>query len=122
MQEILINAGAAEIRVAVVEDGKLQALSRARTFGGDGEVPERDGRSFVGDIVLGRAVRVLPAVQAAFVEIGHERAGFLGAREARCLATTQSAEHDPDIGDLVREGDAVLVQIIKDPIGEKVRG
>ena len=117
MQEILINAGAAEIRVAVVEDGKLQALSRARTFGGDGEVPERDGRSFVGDIVLGRAVRVLPAVQAAFVEIGHERAGFLGAREARCLA--EGAEHDPDIGELVREGDMVLVQIVKDPIGEK---
>ena len=46
----------------------------------------RAGRSFVGDIVLGRVAKVLPAVQAAFVEIGHERAGFLGAREARCLA------------------------------------
>ena len=116
-QEILINAGAGEIRVAVVEDGRLQALSRARPFGADGDVPQHGGRSFVGDIVLGRAVKVLPAVQAAFVEIGHERAGFLGAREARCLA--QGAEHDPEIGELVREGDAVLVQIVKDPIGEK---
>ena len=119
MQEILINAGAAETRVAIVEDGKLQALTRTRTFGADGDVPEHGGRSFVGDIVLGRVVKVLPAVQAAFVEIGHERAGFLGAREARCLAEAQSAEHDLTIGELVREGDEVLAQIIKDPIGEK---
>jgi len=116
-QEILINAGAAEIRVAVVEDGKLQALSRARTLDAQDGAPEVGARSFVGDIVLGRIVKVVPAVQAAFVEIGHERAGFLGAREARCLAAGE--ERDPEIGELVREGDAVLVQIVKDPIGEK---
>ncbi len=118
-QEILINVGAAEIRIAVVEDGKLQALTRERTIGADSEATA--GRSFVGDIVLGRVLRVLPAVQAAFVEIGHERAGFLGAREARCLAGPHEAfgEHEPPIGELVREGDEVLVQIVKDPIGEK---
>jgi ribonuclease G len=115
-QEILINIGAAEIRVAVVEDGKLQALSCERILGGDDE--RGAGRSSVGDIVLGRAVRVVPAVQAAFVEIGQERAGFLGAHEARCLADA-SSEREPAIGELVREGDEVLVQIIKDPIGEK---
>ena len=62
--------------------------------------------------------RVVPAVQAAFVGIGHDRAGFLGAREAHCLATLP---HDSEfaIGDLVREGAAVLVQIIKDQIGDK---
>ncbi|MGC9953669.1 MAG: Rne/Rng family ribonuclease [Rhizomicrobium sp.] len=116
-QEILINVGAAEIRIAVVEDGKLQALTRERTLGADGEAAA--GRSLVGDIVLGRVLRVLPAVQAAFVEIGHERAGFLGAREAHCLAGAAAGEHEPPIGELVREGDEVLVQIIKDPIGEK---
>ena len=134
-QEILINVGAAEIRIAVVEDGKLQALSRERTLGTDGEATA--GRSLVGDIVLGRVLRVLPAVQAAFVDIGHERAGFLGAREARCLSVLRQAqgdggsqtlmlslskhagEHEPPIGELVREGEEVLVQIVKDPIGEK---
>ena len=116
-QEILINVGAAEIRIAVVEDGKPQALTRERTLGADREAPA--GR--VGDIVLGRVAKVLPAVQAAFVEIGHERAGFLGAREARCLSGPHdtSSEHEPLIGELVREGDEVLAQIVKDPIGEK---
>ncbi|HEY0281571.1 MAG TPA: Rne/Rng family ribonuclease, partial [Rhizomicrobium sp.] len=135
-QEILINVGAAEIRIAVVEDGKLQALTRERTLGADGEASA--GRSFVGDIVLGRVAKVLPAIQAAFVEIGHERAGFLGAREARCLGVLRQAQHEgsatpltlslskgaeeyehPSIGALVREGEEVLVQVTKDPIGEK---
>ena len=133
-QEILINVGAAEIRIAVVEDGTLQALTRERTLGADGEASA--GR--VGDVVLGRVAKVLPAIQAAFVAIGHERAGFLGAREARCLGGTlrqaqgegqtqsfmlspskHEGEHEPPIGELVREGDEVLVQIVKDPIGEK---
>jgi ribonuclease G len=116
-QEILINVGAAEIRIAVVEDGKLQALTCERTLGADGEATA--GR--VGDIVLGRVAKVLPAIQAAFIDIGHERAGFLGAREARCLAGPHDAtsEHEPPIGELVREGDEVLVQIVKDPIGDK---
>lgn len=108
--DILINVGAAEVRVAVVEGGKLQALSTTRTLGGT------NGGSLVGDIVLGRVVRVLPAVQAAFVEIGQERAGFLGLREARSL---NIGEGEPSISQLVGEGDAVLVQIIKDPIGDK---
>jgi ribonuclease G len=118
-QEILINVGAAEIRIAVVEDGKLQALTHERTIGADNEATA--GRSSVSDIVLGRVLRVLPAVQAAFVDIGHERAGFLGAREARCLAGPHdsTSEHEPPIGELVREGDEVLVQIVKDPIGDK---
>jgi len=115
-QEILINVGAAEIRVAVVENGRLEALSRERTLCDEDE--SAGGRSFVGDIVLGRVTKVLPAVQAAFVEIGHERSGFLGAREARRLGDT-SGDHEPVIGELAREGDAVLVQIVKDPIGEK---
>jgi ribonuclease G len=109
--EILINIGAAEIRVAVVAEGRLQALSCTRMLGAEG------ASSLVGNIVLGRVVRVLPAVQAAFIEIGQERAGFLGAREARCLAP--SAEGEPAISQLVHEGDRVLAQIIKDPIGDK---
>ena len=114
MQEILINAGAAEIRVAVVEDGKLQTLTSELAF----DIAAHGGRSLVGDVVLGRVQRVLPAVQAAFVAIAQERSGFLGAREARCLAAA-SYSGEFAIGNLVREGDAVLVQVVKDPIGEK---
>ena len=112
-QEIWINVGAAEARVAVVQDGRLEALSCARTL----ECDEANGFSLIGDIVLGRVIRVLPAVQAAFVDIGRERAGFLGAREARCLGS--EGPQDAAIGELVREGDKVLVQIIKDQMGEK---
>lgn len=110
-QEIRINVSVGEVRVAVVEKDRLEALSCTRLLGAE----ETGGH--VGDIVLGRVVRVVPAVQAAFVEIGRERAGFLGAREARCLAPDPSAE--VSISQLLREGDKVLVQVVKDPIGDK---
>jgi len=111
-QEIRINVSVGEVRVAVVEEGRLQALSCTRLLGAD-----EAGGGLIGDIVFGRVTRVVPAVQAAFVEIGHERAGFLGAREVRCLTDDPSV--DPPVGAVLHEGDAVLVQIVKDPIGEK---
>ena len=60
-------------------------------------------------------------MQAAFVDIGLDRAGFLGAREARCLADLPGFddERTPKIGDCVHEGEEILVQVVKDPIGEK---
>ncbi|MDE2181409.1 MAG: Rne/Rng family ribonuclease [Alphaproteobacteria bacterium] len=116
-QEILINVGVAETRVAVVEEGRLEALSVTRLIGTDG-MGGHGARSAVGDIVLGRVLRVLPGIQAAFVEIGHGRAGFLGAREARSLGALDTAV-EPAISELVGEGDILLVQITKDPVGEK---
>jgi ribonuclease G len=125
-KEVLINAGAGEIRVAIVEDGRLQELFLERLIGlDDGALRKRgggrSGHSLIGNIILGRVQRVLPGMQAAFVEIGLDRAGFLGAREARCLADLPGFEEDraPKISDCVREGDEVLVQVVKDPIGEK---
>jgi ribonuclease G len=114
-QEIRINVSVGEVRVAVVENDRLQALSCTRLLGSE----ENSGH--LGDVILGRVVRVVPAVQAAFVEIGRERAGFLGAREARCLAPACSQDNpiEPSISQLVREGDCVLVQVAKDPIGDK---
>lgn len=116
-EDILINVSVGEVRVAAVEDGRLQALSCTRLLGAD----EPGGVGLIGDIVLGRVARVVPAVQAAFVEIGHERAGFLGARELRCLApnAADNPPDDPPIGSVVREGDKILVQIVKEPIGDK---
>ena len=110
-REVLINAGAGEIRVAVVADGRLEELSCERTIGA--EDGARGCHSLVGDIILGRVSRVMPGMQAAFVDIGLERSGFLALREARVLGDRD------DISACVREGDALLVQVIKDPIGEK---
>ena len=113
--EVLINAGAGEIRVALVADGKLQELSFERTIGV--EDGARGCHSLVGDVILGRVQRVMAGMQAAFVDIGLERAGFLALREARSLAKTFT--DTTTISDCVREGDAVLVQVIKDPINDK---
>jgi ribonuclease G len=126
-KEVLINAGAGEIRVAIVEDGRLQELFLERTIGlDDGAVKRarsdgRSGHSLIGNIILGRVQRVLPGMQAAFVDIGLDRSGFLGAREARCLADLPGFDDEraPKIGDCVREGEEIIVQVVKDPIGEK---
>ncbi|HTQ15485.1 MAG TPA: Rne/Rng family ribonuclease [Rhizomicrobium sp.] len=124
-KEVLINAGAGEIRVAIVEGGKLQELFLERTLGMGEDGPKksngRSGHSLIGNIVLGRVQRVLPGMQAAFVDVGLDRAGFLGAREARCLADLPGFGDDraPRITDCVREGEDIVVQVVKDPIGEK---
>ncbi|MEI9886438.1 MAG: Rne/Rng family ribonuclease [Rhizomicrobium sp.] len=125
-KDVLINAGAGEIRVAVVEDGRLQDLMLERTIGLEDGGPRkktdgRSGHSLIGNIILGRVQRVLPGMQAAFVDVGLERAGFLGAREARCLADLPGYDEDrtPKIGDCVHEGEEIVVQVVKDPIGDK---
>lgn len=129
---VLINAGAGEIRVAVLEDGVLDQLwlERAPAFEPDrwrrhAAAAAGGGRSIMGDIVLGRVQRVIPAMQAAFIDIGLDRAGFLAAREAR--PRTAIFRDDPytdednqlRIADFVREGEDILVQVVKDPISEK---
>lgn len=110
-KEVLINAGAAEVRVAIVEDGRLQELFFERLIGLDDSALRkrgsgRSGHSMIGNVILVRVQRVLPGMQAAFVDIGLDRAGFLGAREARCLSDLPGFEDDraPKIGDCVREG------------------
>jgi ribonuclease G len=124
-KEVLINVGAAEIRIAVMENGQLQELSLERLIGSDdfqrGRGKSHNPHNLLGTIILGRVLRVLPGMQAAFVDIGFDRAGFLGAREARCLSgpSNPDDERAPKITDCVREGDNVIVQIIKDPIGDK---
>ena len=111
--EILINVGVGEIRIAHLCHGRLEELSFERTIGGPEDA--RRCHSHIGDVILGRVQRVLPGMQAAFVDIGMERAGFLGLREAKILAR----DGGDGISDCVREGDGLLVQVIKDPIGDK---
>jgi ribonuclease G len=129
-KDVLVNAGAGELRVAVVEDGRLEQIWCERTIGlGEPELRRSGtsgpGRSLVGDIILGRVQRVLPAMQAAFVTIGLERAGFLAAREARPRTAIfrdepyTEEERNLKIADYAREGEDILVQIVKDPINDK---
>jgi len=136
VKEVLINVGPGETRVALLEDGRLSELYYERAPSDDegGVTERRSCESRLGDIMLGRVQRVLPGVQAAFVDIGLPRAGFLSARDARrrspCAAPTppqcgsepmieDARCEPPPINTLVHEGETVLVQIIKDPIGDK---
>ena len=106
MAEILIDAQPGETRIALIEDGRLAEV----------EVARRHAHSAVGDIYLGRADAVLPALDAAFMDIGLERPGFLALPEAR----PHGAEGGNDgIGDYVGEGDKVLVQVQRDPFQDK---
>ena len=110
--ELLVNVTPQETRVALVENGMLQEvfIERARR------------RGLVGNIYRGAVSRVLPGMQAAFVDIGLERAAFLHASDiARRLITTtrptvcQRRQYYP----LLHEGQKILVQVIKDPLGTK---
>lgn len=121
-EEVLINVGLGETRVAVVENGRPVDIVLERTNEEDVKAKTgRAGHSLLGNIFLGRVQRVLPGMQAAFVDIGLDRAGFLGVREARCLCYLPSydAENLPPINTCVHEGQSILVQVVKDPIGEK---
>jgi len=113
-EEILINVTPRETRVALVENGVLQEVfvERARK------------RGIVGNIYKGKVCRVLPGMQAAFIEIGLERAAFLHASDISSSLQAedneeQSDAHQSDITELVREGQDILVQVIKDPLGTK---
>jgi len=119
--EVLINVGAGETRVAIVEDQHLKEIYIERCPPGDGRGADSDRDGIVGNIYLGTVRRVLPGMQAAFVDVGLERAGFLGAREAKCLAELADLESGdvPPISACVHEGQQILAQVVKDPIADK---
>ena len=111
-EEILINSTPSETRVALVENGMLQEVWL-----------ERAGQSgYIGNIYLGEVSRVLPGLQAAFVEIGLDRTAFLHARDmvrSNPVSTDEEAVPEPSIAELLRPGEKVMVQVIKDPLGSK---
>lgn len=104
-EEILINVTPMETRVALVENGVLQEVYIERTL----------KRGIVGNIYKGKVVRVLPGMQAAFVDIGLDRAAFIHAAE---ISEREGQAVEP-ISALVHEGQALVVQVTKDPIGTK---
>ena len=109
--ELLINVCMREERAALLENGVLQEL-----------FVERAGfRGLIGNIYMGSVARVLPGLQAAFVNVGLERSAFLHASD---IVRGQGGESgDPasgmDIGTLVEPGEEVLVQVLKEPLGSK---
>ncbi len=129
--EIIVNTTGRETRVALMDDGRLAEI----------HIDRGSAESYVGNVYIGRVVRVLPGMQAAFVDIGLERAAFLYAGDIYPAFAEKDEEIDidddsdatiaesaprskprnghPPIQDLVKEGQEILVQVAKDPISTK---
>ena len=110
--EILVNASLHESRAAVVEGGILQELFLERA----------SRRGLISNIYKGRVSRVLPGMQAAFIDIGLERTAFLHASDIvdpNQTATDLEPARTESIRTLTAEGNEILVQVVKDPIGTK---
>ncbi len=106
-EQILINVTPQETRVAVTEQGAVQELHIERV----------SSRGLVGNVYLGRVCRVLPGMQSAFVEIGLARAAFLHVADIWSARNGNGAERP--IEKILAEGQSLLVQVVKDPIGSK---
>jgi ribonuclease G len=107
-EEVLVNVTPQETRVAVLASGQVQELVIERAA----------SRGLVGNVYMGRVARVLPGMQSAFVEIGLERAAFLHV--ADLFDSRRGAKEPPrPIEKQLAEGQPVMVQVLKDPLGSK---
>lgn len=114
-EEILLNVTPREVRAALVENGVLQEVL----------IEREKRRGLISNIYKGRVSRVLPGMQAAFIDIGLERTAFLHASDV--YSRTQdhpesgndALRQERSIQNLVREGEEILVQVLKDPMGTK---
>ncbi|MDQ6988922.1 MAG: Rne/Rng family ribonuclease [Mariprofundaceae bacterium] len=124
--ELLVNVTPFEIRIARVENGLAEELYVERTC----------GKGLRGNMYWGKIQRVIPGIQAAFVDLGLKKSGFLYAGDVLGSRTSQedldtgdegeSARHEEDyrqniapIGQLLREGQEVMVQVSREPISSK---
>jgi ribonuclease G len=122
-QDILINWSPQETRVAVIEQGVVQEVHQERAL----------ERGLVGNVYLGKVSRVLPGMQSAFIDIGLDRAAFLHVADLLPNIAAKHAKAKPVDGDVsteisdpalaiekqIFEGQSILVQVLKDPIGTK---
>ncbi|EJC6737363.1 ribonuclease G [Vibrio vulnificus] len=112
--ELLLNVTPSETRVAMIEGGVLQEV----------HIEREARRGIVGNIYKGKVSRVLPGMQAAFVDIGLDKAAFLHASDivphTECVAENEKQQFQVrDISELVRQGQDIVVQVVKDPLGTK---
>ena len=106
-EEFLVNFTPQETRVAVMEQGVVQELHIERTA----------SRGLVGNVYLGRVVRVLPGMQSAFIDVGLDRTAFLHV--ADIWEERHNGEPPKPIEKILSEGQNLVVQVLKDPIGTK---
>jgi ribonuclease G len=108
--ELLINVTPSETRVALIENGSLQEV----------HIERQAKRGIVGNVYFGKIIRVLPGMQAAFVDINLDKAAFLHASDINTkLILKEETDQVPDIRSLVHEGQHIMVQVVKDPLGSK---
>ena len=110
-EEILINVTPSEVRAALLENGVLQEVFVERAA----------KRGLISNVYQGRVSRVLPGMQAAFIDIGLARTAFLHASDISGGngSADQSEDAGPGIRELIKDGDELLVQVAKDPLGNK---
>ena len=110
-EELLINVTDFETRVALLVGGTVQELHLARA----------EGYSLTGNIYIGRVERIVPGMQAAFVDVGLDRPGFLHLRdiEGPRLLLGETPDRPTDIRDVLHDGQQLMVQVAKDPIAGK---
>jgi ribonuclease G len=112
-EEILVNISPRETRVAIVENGVPQEIFIERA----------SRRGLVGNIYMGKVARVLPGMQAAFINMGLERAAFLHVDDMNTVPEEISSEQNISkvvcIENFLKDGQSIAVQVIKDPLGSK---
>lgn len=124
MKELVVNVNPLETRIALLEDGRLTEL----------QIERQENPSLVGNIYRGRVDSVVPGIQAAFIDIGFEKNGFLYVSDiagaegtgdvdledgvARAKTRGARARQQP-IETMLKKGDYVMVQIVKDRLGTK---
>lgn len=110
-EELLINITPQETRVAYVENGLLQEV----------DIERERKRGLVGNIYKGKVCRVLPGMQAAFLEVGLQRTAFLHVSDIAQPNGKNGDGGEPSdiIMELLREGQELMVQVVKDPMGTK---
>ncbi|MGD8934522.1 MAG: ribonuclease G [Gammaproteobacteria bacterium] len=108
-KEILINITPQETRVAILENGMVHEIY----------VERRRSKGLVGNIYKGRVARVLPGMEAAFIDVGLDRAAFLHVSDVAQARQNANGGGQPHISQVLREGQELLVQVIKDPLGTK---
>lgn len=108
-QEILVNVTSKEVRVALLENAILQEVY----------IERRRHQGLIGNIYKGRVNRLLPGIQAAFVDIGLDRSAFLHISDMGVVPENTDDFSTVDIRDYLTVGKEILVQVYKDPIGSK---